>query len=70
MNNCNYRIYGFKRQQGYSLIKKTNSYKQAMSCTTNQEYEKILIIEHDIDTNTDKPIKLVTHNNVKKRVRK
>ena len=56
--NYNYRVYGYTTGTGYQLIKKTNSYSQAMSYTNRTEYDKVLIIRHNIDLNMDEPIVL------------
>lgn len=56
MDTYNYRVYGFKVENGYSLIKKTNSYKQALSYTNKTEYDKVMIIRHNIDLNMDEPL--------------
>lgn len=56
--NCNYRVYGYTTGTGYQLLKKTNSYYQAMSYTNRTEYLKVLIIRHNIDLNMDEPIVL------------
>lgn len=58
--NYNYRIYGYTTETGYQLIKKTNSYSQAISYTNRTEYLKVLIIRHNIDLNMDEPIVLET----------
>lgn len=60
MDTYNYRVYGFKAENGYSLIKKTNSYKQALSYTNKTEYEKVMIIRHNIELNMDEPLILCT----------
>lgn len=54
----NYRVYGYTTGTGYQLIKKTNSYSQAISYTNRTEYLKVLIIRHNIDLNMDEPIVL------------
>lgn len=56
--NYNYRVYGYTAETGYQLIKKTNSYSQAISYTNKTEYLKVLIIRHNIDLNMDEPIVL------------
>ena len=56
--NCNYRVYGYTTETGYQLVKKTNSYHQAISYTNRTEYDKVLIIRHNIDLNMDEPIVL------------
>lgn len=66
----NYRVYGFKKGTGYTLIKKTNSYYQAISYTNRAEYLKVLIIRHNIDLNMDEPIVLETPIQKKAQVRK
>ena len=40
----NYRVYGYTTGTGYQLLKKTNSYYQAISYTNKTEYLKVLII--------------------------
>ena len=56
----NYRVYGYTTGTGYQLLKKTNSYHQAMSYTNKIEYLKVMIIRHNIDLNMDEPIVLET----------
>ena len=56
----NYRVYGYTTGTGYQLVKKTNSYHQAISYTNRTEYDKVLIIRHNIDLNMDEPIVLET----------
>lgn len=68
--NYNYRVYGYTTDTGYKLVKKTNSYSQAMSYTKKTEYDKVLIVRHNIDLNMDEPIVLVTPIQEKKRTRK
>lgn len=58
--NYNYRVYGYTTSTGYQLVKKTNSYNQAISYTSKAEYDKVLIIRHNIDLNMDEPIVLET----------
>lgn len=58
--NYNYRVYGYTTGIGYQLLRKTNSYYQAMSYTNRTEYDKVLIIRHNIDLNMDEPIVLET----------
>lgn len=58
--NYNYRVYGYTIGTGYQLVKKTNSYGQAISYTNRTEYLKVLIIRHNIDLNMDEPIVLET----------
>lgn len=58
MYNYNYRVYGYTTETGYQLVKKTNSYSQAISYTNRTEYYKVLIIRHNIDLNMDEPIVL------------
>jgi hypothetical protein len=58
--NYNYRVYGYITGTGYQLIKKTNSYHQAISYANRTEYLKILIIRHNIGLNMDEPIVLET----------
>lgn len=60
MYQYNYRVYGYTIGTGYQLVKKTNSYSQAMSYTNKTEYDKVLIIRHNIDLNMDEPIVLET----------
>lgn len=67
--NYNYRVYGYTTGTGYQLLKKTNSYYQAMSYTNRTEYLKVLIIRHNIDLNMDEPIVLET-SKARVRVRK
>lgn len=57
-HDYNYRIYGYTTETGYQLVKKTNSYSQAISYTNRTEYLKVLIIRHNIDLNMDEPIVL------------
>ena len=66
----NYRVYGFTKISGYVLLKKTNSYYQAISYGKKKEYDKILIIRHNIYLNMDEPIKLIFPSEEKVRVRK
>lgn len=56
----NYRVYGYTTGTGYKLVRKTNSYSQALSYTNRTEYLKVLIIRHNIDLNMDEPIVLET----------
>ena len=65
----NYRVYGYTTDTGYKLVKKTNSYSQAMSYTKKIEYDRVLIVRHNIDLNMDEPIMLVTPNKEKVKVR-
>lgn len=58
--NYNYRVYGYTTGSGYQLLRKTNSYYQAMSYTNRIEYLKVLIIRHNIDLKMDEPIVLET----------
>lgn len=58
MDQYNYRVYGYTTGTGYQLLRKTNSYHQAMSYTNRTEYLKVLIIRHNIDLNMDEPIVL------------
>lgn len=60
MYGYNYRVYGYTIETGYQLVKKTNSYSQAISYTNRTEYLKVLIIRHNIDLNMDEPIVLET----------
>ena len=58
MYQYNYRVYGYTTGTGYQLVRKTNSYHQAISYTNRTEYLKMLIIRHNIDLNMDEPIVL------------
>lgn len=58
--NYNYRVYGYTTGIGYQLVRKTNSYHQALSYTNKTEYLKVLIIRHNIDLKMDEPIVLET----------
>lgn len=70
MYDYNYRVYGYTTGAGYQLVKKTNSYHQAISYMNRTEYLKVLIIRHNIDLNMDEPIVLETSSQRKVRVRK
>lgn len=60
MYDYNYRVYGYTTGTGYQLVRKTNSYNQAINYTKRTEYLKVLIIRHNIDLNMDEPIVLET----------
>lgn len=68
--NYNYRVYGYTTGTGYQLVKKTNSFYQAMSYTNRTEYLKVMIIRHNIDLNMDEPIVLEAPSQRKIKVRK
>lgn len=70
MYDYNYRVYGYTTETGYQLVKKTNSYSQAISYINKTEYLKVLIIRHNIDLNMDEPIVLESSSQRKVRVRK
>lgn len=66
----NYRVYGYARGVGYTLIEKTKSFKKALSHTNRMEYDKILIIRHNIELNMDEPIVYVPLDIRKAKVRR
>ena len=70
MYDYNYRVYGYTTGTGYQLVKKTNSYSQAMSYTNRTEYDKVLIIRHNIYLNMDEPIVLKIFDMNKDKVRR
>lgn len=56
MYNYNYRVYGYIEGRGYMLVDKTNILHKAREYTNKKEYDKVLIIRHNIDLNMDEPI--------------
>ena len=55
--NYIYRIYG-ATSRGYKLIVATKDEEEAFSYTNDSNYQKVLIIRHNIEKDMDEPISL------------